>query len=339
MKVAVVGCGNISRNHFSALNDIEDVQIVAAVDIKPERADMKAEQYGARAYYDLDEMLINEHPDCVHIATPHYLHTPMAIKVMESGADVFLEKPCSVSISEARALADAQARTGRQVGVCFQNRYNDSTAAAKEIVDGGSLGKLLGIRAFVTWSRGEDYYSDDWHGKADKECGGVLINQAIHTIDLMQYLAGGCKALTAHVSNDHLRGIIEVEDNAGVIMELSGGVKGILYATTAYAVNSDVMIELTLEKGNLRIEGESLYQLNEDGAYEYICGNSEEDFVGKNYWGHGHKAIIRDFYDCIKTGRKFEIDAVEGGKAARIVASCYESSAKNERIEVTEYDS
>lgn len=337
MKVAIVGCGNISGNHFNALDDIEDARIVAAVDIKPERADKKAEQYGAKAYYDFDEMLVKEHPDCVHIATPHYLHTPMAVKAMESGADVFVEKPCSVSISEAQVLAEVQKRTGRRLGVCFQNRYNDSSVAAKELIDGGTLGKLLGIRAFVTWARGMEYYSDDWHGKIDRECGGVLINQAIHTIDLMQYLGGGCKALTAHISNDHLRGMIEVEDNASVIMELENGVTGLLYATTAYAVNSDVMIEITLENGTLRIEGEHLYQLGTEGVYEYICGNSDGNYVGKNYWGHGHKAIIRDFYDCLKTGREFEIDAVEGGKAAKIVAACYESSAKNERIEVTGY--
>lgn len=125
------------------------------------------------------------------------------------------------------------------------------------------MGKIKAIRAFVTWSRDEDYYSDDWHGTLEKECGGVLINQAIHTVDLVQYFGGKCKSLTAHVANDHLKGKIEVEDNASVLMKLENGVTAMLYATTAYAENSDVFIEILTEKGKLRLEGEKLYAFDE----------------------------------------------------------------------------
>lgn len=333
MRVAVVGCGNVSGNHFSALKSMQNVEIAAVVDIKKERADEKAAQTGAKAYYDYEQMLLAEKPDCVHIATPHYLHTPMAIKALESGANVFLEKPCSVSPDEINALSQAQSKTGKQVGICFQNRYNKCVRRAKEIIDSGEYGKIEAARAFVTWSRGMEYYSDDWHGTADKECGGVLINQAIHTVDLMQYLCGRCTALEAHVSNDHLKGQIDVEDTASVRMELEGGIIAMLYATTAFSVNIEVFIEIFLENAVLRLEGEKLTLIKDDSP-ELLVDRADKEFVGKDYWGHGHKAIIKDFYDCLEMGKRFPIDAVEGGRAAAIVLASYASSAKNERVEV-----
>lgn len=331
MKVAVIGCGNISRLHFSALNGIPDVEIVGAVDIKPERADAKAAEYGAKAYYCIDELFKNERLDAVHICTPHYLHTPMAIKAMQNGASVLVEKPCSVSKNEIMLIQEAQTESGKQLAVCFQNRYNACVQHTKNIIESSEMGRVKAIRAFVTWARGVDYYSDDWHGKAEKECGGVLINQAIHTVDLIQYFGGKCKKITAHISNDHLKGVIEVEDNASVLMELEGGVNAMLYATTAFAENSDVLIEVTLENGTIRIEGEKFYSL-ENGVFVCReCGGASE-FIGQKYWGAGHSSLINDFYDCLRTGRKFGIDAFEGGKAAQIVVSSYESSASGESI-------
>lgn len=334
MKIAVVGCGVVSACHFAALSEVPEAEIIAVADIKHDRADAKAAMTGAKAYYDYDEMLANEKPECVHIATPHYLHTPMAIKALKSGANVFLEKPCSVSCQEADELFKAQQESGKQLGICFQNRYNDCSVIAKELIDSGTLGRVKSARAVLTWDRGETYYSDDWHGKKDKECGGVLINQAIHTIDLLQYLCGSCERLTAHTANDHLKDIIEVEDTANVRMELSGGVIALLYATTAYLGNSEVFIEIALDKALLRLEGETLCKILPDGTREQLCDRQNRENVGRSYWGHGHQAIIKDFYDCLKTGRKFAIDAAEGGKAAKIVAACYTSSALNRTVEV-----
>lgn len=327
MKAAVVGCGNISRMHFSALNELDDVEIVAVADIKKDRADEKSALYNAKAYYDIDDMLNNEQIDCLHICTPHYLHTQMAVKALGKGINVLVEKPCSVSNEEIKLLRKAQKESGKQVAVCFQNRYNLSIIALKKAVLSGEYGAVKSIRAFVTWNRGEDYYSDDWHGTLEKECGGVLINQAIHTIDLIQYIGGECKSITAHTFNDHLQGVIEVEDTATVLMQLGNGVKAVLYATLAYGENSDVFVEVCFENGiKLRLEGEKLFKIFTDGKTEELCEKSKNDFIGQSYWGHGHSSLIADYYDCLKTGRKFEIDAFEGGKAAEIVAECYEQN-------------
>lgn len=334
MKVAVIGCGNISVMHLEALRNNPGTEIIAVADIKPERADKTAEKYGAKPYYSFDELLRNEKPDSIHICTPHYLHTDYAVKALRSGINVLTEKPCSVSFEEVEKLRIAQQESGRQLGVCFQNRYNSCVRIAKNIIAEKSLGELVSIRAFVTWSRGEDYYSDDWHGTADKECGGVLINQAIHTVDLIQYFGGKCKKVTAHVSNDHLKGIIEVEDNASVIMELDGGKTAILYATTAYAENSDVLIELSFEKGRLRLEGDRIYSVDGNSDIAEIGKKPETIYHGQNYWGTGHSILINDYYDCLKNNKKFEIDAFEGSDAAKIVFAAYKSSKTGKSIEI-----
>ena len=336
MKVAVIGCGNVSVMHFNALRDNPDTEIVAAADIKPERADSKAAEFGAKAYYDFDELLANEKLDALHICTPHYLHTPMAVKALSKGINVLLEKPCSVSVNEIEELRKAEKNSGKQLGICFQNRYNACVREAKKIIDSGEMGRVKSARAFVTWNRNEKYYSDDWHGTLDKECGGVLINQSIHTMDLVQYLCGKCRKVTAHVSTDKLKGIIEVEDTASVLLELENGVSAVFYATLAYAENSEVFIEISLEKGKLRLEGEKLYSIGADRKLNEITERPDTVYHGQRYWGSGHSVLIDDYYYCLKSGKKFEIDAVEGGKAAMIVAACYESSKGGNAVEITE---
>ncbi len=336
MKVAVIGCGNVSVMHFNALRDNPDTEIVAVADIKPERADKKAEEFGAKAYYDFDLLLENEELDCVHICTPHYLHTPMAIKALNKGINVLLEKPCSVSMKEIEELRSAEKSSGKQLGICFQNRYNSCVRDAKRIIDSGEMGKVKSVRAFVTWMRDEKYYSDDWHGTLDKECGGVLINQSIHTMDLVQYLGGKCKKVTAHVSTDKFGGIIEVEDTANVLLELENGASVVFYATLAFAENSEVFIEISLENGKLRLEGEKLYKIDKDGNFTEVTGKTDAVYHGQRYWGSGHSVLINDYYYCLKSGDKFEINAVEGSRAAMIVAACYESSRSGKPIEITE---
>ncbi len=336
MKVAVIGCGSVAKVHFKALSENPDIEISAVADIKPERADAKALEYGAKAYYDFDELLENEPLDSIHICTPHYLHTPMAVKALEKGINVLLEKPCSVSTDEVEALRAAQAKNGKQLGICFQNRYNTCVCEAKKLIDSGEMGAVKSVRAFVTWNRDKEYYSDDWHGTLDKECGGVLINQSIHTMDLVQYLCGKCRKVTAHVSTDRLKGIIEVEDTASALLELENGVTAIFYATLAYAENSEVFIEISLENGKLRIEGEKLFVIDKNGNFTKAASKSDAVYHGRHYWGSGHSVLINDYYYCLKSGEKFDIDAFEGGHAAKIVASCYKSSKADEAVIIKE---
>lgn len=331
MKVAIVGCGNISRLHFSAVDSCPLTELVAAVDTKPERAEKFAEKYGGRVYTSFDEMLEKEKPDAVHICTPHCFHTPYAVKALERGIHVFSEKPCSVSDAEVEALRAAQKASGAKYAVCFQNRYNDCARYIIDTVKNGDLGKLLSLRAFVTWNRGERYYSDDWHGKLAQEGGCLLINQAIHTLDLLIQLGGKLKAVTGHVSNDHLQGVIEGEDTASALIEFENGVKAVFYGTTAHGSDAPVLIEAAFENGVLRSEGEKLFKVSADGSHEEVPLEAKKA-EGKGCWGSGHSVIINDFYYSIEEKRDFAVDSFSGGEAARLVFGIYRSSADGSKV-------
>ena len=336
MKISLVGCGGISGAHIQSIMSNPEAQLISAADIKLEKAQKVALETGAKAYAGLDEMLDAEKPDVLHICTPHYLHVPMALNALERGLHVLIEKPCAVSLTELETLRAAQKKTGLKVGTCFQNRYNHSALQLKKLLDDtGKYGRLTSIRGFVTWERGEAYYSDDWHGTLDKECGGVLINQAIHTLDMLQYAAGGLTAVTGHTSNDHLQGVIEVEDTASAVLEFAGGVNGVFYATLAYSADAPVFMEFKCENATLRIEGDNLFEIGSDGRISAVNDFEEKDYPGKACWGTGHRALICDFYASITENRPFDIDAFEGGKAVEAVLGIYKSSDLGGRVELS----
>lgn len=336
LKAAVVGCGNISNTHLPILASLDGVRLVAVCDTVPEKADFAAEKYSCRAFYDFETMLAEEDIDCVHICTPHYLHVPMAMAALSRGINVLCEKPLAITAESLESLRNLAEESCAILGVCFQNRYNQAVKMAKNIIVSNKFGRLLAVKGNVSWFRDAAYYSDSWHGKLSKEGGGVLVNQAVHTADLLRFLVGSnIKKLEAHVFNDSLKNVSEVEDTAVVRYEFENGVTGILNATNAFSLNADVTLDFFFESGNkLYIEGLELYRLTSDGEIEKLTKTSDKVFHGKAYWGNGHAALISDFYRCIKENRRFPIDSFEGGKATEEFLACYESSKSGKSTEV-----
>ena len=324
LRVAVIGCGNISKVHLQVLGALEGVTVCAVCDIEKDRAAAAAEANGCLAYTDWKAMLQAERPDAVHLCTPHDLHVPMAVEALKRGIHVLCEKPCAITRASLRTLQDAAKKSAAQYGVCFQNRYNPGVVLAKQFLRDGTYGRLLAEKGDVSWCRGADYYSDGWHGTKDREGGGVLINQAIHTLDLLGYLADATAAqVSAQLFNDHLQGVIDVEDTADVRLTYDTGVSAYLHATTAFALNARVTIDLFCERAVLRLEGPDFYVLLPDGDVCRLTEPTTNETIGQSYWGHGHAALIADFYRCVRTGDAFSIDAVEGAKAAKAFLDAY----------------
>ena len=279
----VVGYGAIGPIHCEGISKTENVKLYAICDIIKERADNGAQQYGAKVYYDFDEMLKDENIDSVHICTPHYLHYEMVVKSLNAGKKVITEKPVTIKKEDFENLRD------KDVCVMFQNRTNECIARLKEIAEKKS--DLICARGILTWKRTAEYYAaDEWRGTLLYEGGGVLINQAIHMLDMMTYLCGDVKTVQAKMSNRAIPEI-EVEDTMDALFEFEDGKKGVFYATNAFGVDSPFFVELIYPDGIYRYMDGKLYYNN-----EVIC----EDIVeapGKIYWGGGHRKVIDAFYN------------------------------------------
>ena len=327
-RAAVIGCGNISSVHFDALKKNNKCVIAAVCDIIKERADKKASEYNAKAFYNIDDMLEWNQFDVLHICTPHYLHFPMAVSAMNKGKHVLCEKPPAIKYHDAVKMSECAAENKVHLGVCFQNRYNAQSVYIKSIIDSGELGDVKAVKGIVTWDRRDNYFNaDDWHGTLDKEGGGVAINQALHTIDLMQWFAGSdIESVKATISRKRFRGKIETEDTADAVFEFKNGVTAMFFGSLCFAENSPVFLEIICEKGKIVMYDElNIYRNGKEKETVTFKKASGE----KSYWGSSHKLLIDDFYGALSEGRKFSIDGSEGSKAVKIVSAIYDDAENN----------
>lgn len=325
-RVAIVGCGSIAAMHLACLREMESVEIVAAVDIKIDRAAGLAGSCNAKAYSDYIEMLETEKPDVVHLCTPHYLHAAMALEAAEQGVAVFTEKPPAMNRKQWKQLELAADLV--PLGICFQNRYNKNVQLALGRLRAGEFGELRGIRANVYWTRDASYYADDWHGTWALEGGGALINQSIHTLDLMNlFVNRPFTSVQASMWNHSLEHVIEVEDTMHAYVRYDG-IPAMFFATNAYSTNAPVMIELDCEKARVVLDGASLVIHWTDRDYE-LADTAELAETGfKDYWGRGHAQCIADFYHSLATDQKAPISVEDVTQTMDLLYSIYESCGR-----------
>ncbi|MGN1052002.1 MAG: Gfo/Idh/MocA family protein [Candidatus Scatosoma sp.] len=231
LRVGIIGCGRISVMHLIPLQTIKEAEVVACCDIKRERAEETAKKYGLTAYESYEEMLDKENLDCVHICLPHYLHSKAAICAFEHGVNVLCEKPMDVDYESAERAVRIAKEKGVLYGVIFQCRYNNSAQLVKKAVESGRLGKILSARSTLTWTRPDEYYAEsDWKGTWDKEGGGVIIDQAIHSIDLVNWMVGSeAESVSVSMANRGHK-CVKVEDSAEGLITYKNGVKYGFYA-------------------------------------------------------------------------------------------------------------
>lgn len=338
VRVGVIGCGSIGRVHAMCITGIEGVSLCGVADIKRERAKEFSDSFTqgkAAVYGSLEEMVEKEALDVIHICTPHDCHVPMAVMGLKKGLSAFMEKPPAITKAQFQVLLAAEKESSGRLGICFQNRYNETTKKVEEILEGGMLGRLRGGRAFVTWNRGPAYYTESgWRGGLQTEGGGVLINQSIHTLDLLLTFLGKPVKTEAAMSNHHLKGVVEVEDTMEAYMEFTEGddpVRASFYATTAYGFDAPVLMELFGEKGVVRVEGNSVFSRTWEQE-EFDCWKAPgASVLGKAYWGSGHEACIRDFYRCLaeKTAYLNDLPSVEN--TFYTMMDIYDSARNKER--------
>jgi UDP-N-acetyl-2-amino-2-deoxyglucuronate dehydrogenase len=322
---AVIGCGTISIVHFKAIKALPDCQLVAVCDTDPVTAAAMSEWHGVPAYASHHELLAAVRPDVVHIATPHDQHVQPAIDCLAAGVNVLVEKPVAHTMSEAWRLVEAAERPGSpKIGVCFQNRYNTTSRTMHARLRNGDLGTVLGASATVFWHRTEAYYhARPWRGLMDRGGGGVLINQAIHSLDLLQWLLGEVVDVSGFTGRLALEGVIDVEDSALLVLDHAGGARTVFAASNANAADSPVTMEIVTEKAELFLRHDLTISYA-DGRTETVAERRATS-AGRAYWGVSHDLLIADFYARLAEPEPFWISPREAVKSLEILTRAYSS--------------
>lgn len=336
LRSAVVGCGDISAQHIAAIAALAEgghARLAAVVDRDPGRRRAAAKAHGVPAFAGLGELLAEGAADVVHLCTPHGDHAALAEQALAAGVHVLTEKPVAHTLGDAEALISASDRAwaaaGTQLGVCFQNRYNAPVLALRRLLHDGNLGRILGAQATVMWHRPPSYYeARPWRGTWSGSGGGLLMNQAIHTLDLLQWLVGPAQVVDGRASTRALQGVIEVEDTADILLEHAAhdgaAVRSVFFATNANAVNAPVTLDIQTERAELSLRG-ALTVRQADGRVEVV----EETGVlpgERSYWGASHQLLIADFYRAVAAGERFWIGAEAATASLRLIKDVYARS-------------
>lgn len=322
MKVGIIGMGAIGPIHINALLQRQQ-NIVALCDLDKEKCNKANEKFAlnAKIYTDYKQMLDEQCLDVVHICTPHYLHAEMICEGLRRNINVLCEKPLAINMEQIEEIEKVVQKTTAQLGVCFQNHFNAAVLYVKDFLKDK---EIKAASANLIWERDAAYYAQAaWRGTWEQEGGGVMINQAIHGLDLLQWICGMPERVIAFTENVALKNEIEVEDTAFGLFKLSNGRKFVVNATNAagycfpiyymFRAGADT-VELTAN--NIIING------------KFITKEDNLPIFGKEVWGVGHVKLIENFYDCLEKGEKFPIDFYEAQKVIRLILSMYKSKGK-----------
>ena len=332
IRAAIIGLGDISFVHLDGILGNPEIQLVAACDLNEELKSRVPE--GTPFYTDYKQMVAEQKPDVVHNCLPHYLHFPVTRDLVEMGCNVFCEKPIALTAAQATEFeAFEAAHPEVKIGVCLQNRMNETTEELKKIIDSGEYGNIVGIRGFVPWRRPAEYYTvKPWRGTWQYAGGGSMINQSLHTLDLLYFLGGDIAKLHAVVGQTNEYDI-EVEGDIVARLEFANGANGMFFATNNNWTNESVQIRVAMENGIFHIEDNTLWKIEKDGSRTVICKSPRLEGI-KFYYGTSHTRLIARFYEAVKNNTDDYIHISEGAMIVKLMDSIFRSANTGRLVEV-----
>ncbi len=330
IKIGLLGCGRISKNHFEAIAQQKDAQVVACCDIIPERAKEAAEKYNIPFWTTkYEEMLKRDDIDLISICTPSGLHPEHGIQAAKASKHVLTEKPMACRLNEADELIKACEEAGVKLFVVLQNRLNPSIQLVRRAFDEGRFGRIYMITSNVFWTRPQDYYDmSPWRGTWKLD-GGAFMNQASHYVDMVQWFGGPIeevKSITATLARN-----IEAEDTGAAIIRFENGAIGSINVTMlTYPKNLEGSITILGEKGTVRVAGTSMNKIEQWDFVDqqpYDVGIDQHNTEPTSVYGFGHAGYYRNVINTLQ-GKNHPIsDGLEGRKSLRLLTQIYKEKS------------
>lgn len=341
MKYALIGCGRISPNHIMAAKN-NDLDFVAMSDIDPGMMKDKVEKFdliNVHQYTDYHDMLSKEHPDLVAIATWSGEHARIALDCLDAGANVIIEKPIALSLTDADAIIEQAEQKHLKVCTNHQNRFNKSIQKIRKAVEDNRFGKMFYGTATIRWNRNQDYYKQaTWRGTWEED-GGALMNQCIHNIDLLRWMMGDDVDTVYGMTDQMNHPYIDCEDLGLAVIKFMNGSYGVVEGTTdIYPNNLEETLYLFGEKGTVKAGGKSDNTIevwnfagSQDDPEQIIQQFSENP---PNVYGFGHTPLYADMIDAIENDREPYVDGEAGRRALELVLAIYKSAAEGAPVKL-----
>ena len=352
LRTAIVGCGKVGHLHAKALTSLPQSEFVAACDVDLQRAQQFAGQYRAQAYQNVEEMIASSKVEALAVCTPHPLHTEPAVKAAEAGVHILVEKPLASSLQDCDRIIQAGKKTHVKVGVMCQRRFYAPCARIKQAIEAGKLGRpVIGSVAMYGWRDQAYYRSDPWRGSWKAEGGGVLVNQAPHQLDLLQWYMGPIDELFGYWDNLN-HPYIEVEDTAIAVMRFKSGALGnivvsnsqnpALYGRVDVYGSNGASVGVQTDGGAMFVAGMSKITeppINdrwtvpgEEGLLKKWQKQDTDFFLSIDAVEHYHRLQISDFVTAIIEGHDPLITGEEGRKTVEIFTAIYRSNRDRKPI-------
>ena len=336
INIGIIGGGGISETHTRAASEIEGLKVVAFCGANKEKVLALSRKFGGTPYPDLNQFLTHEPLDAVIIGSPSGIHAQEGIECARRGLHILVEKPIDVTVEKADALISQCEEANVKLAVCYQDRFSADGVRLKQLLDQGGLGKLILVSGHVKWYRPPEYYSGSrWRGKLALDGGGALMNQGIHTVDLLLWLVGDVKRVYAQART--ALHDIESEDTLVSTLEFQNGAIGTLEATTSVYPGYDRRIELTGSEGTIIFERDRIIRAD---LKTPLPGGVQTQAQDTNLSSSspivsdvsGHKRIVEDFVKAIRTNGTPRCDGREGRRSVALVQAIYESARQGSSV-------
>lgn len=334
----IIGAGAISAFHASSMQGLDNVELIGFYDPVKAAAEKRAAEFNCKAYTDFEEFLANPAIQAVTIGIPTGLHGKIAIQAAQAGKHILCEKPLEITPDLCDEVIRACEENHVLLATVFQSRFTESIQKVKAAADAGRFGKMILSSAQVRWYRDENYYgSSNWRGTWKMDGGGALMNQSIHTVDLLLYLNGDPAEVSAFSGT--LTHDIEVEDTLCAAIRYKNGSMGTLEVSTSCAPGFPRRLEFSGSKGSVTIEEDQIVRWSfteplpgDESVATVFDGNAAGGSNPTNIRSDGHVAQIRDLAEAILQGRQPMLDGREGRRAVSFIHGIYEAARTGKTV-------